>query len=379
MTFPGRDMRQGTFTAGTVGSASTIPTTVTVNCGFIPTKVELINMTLLNTTMAGGPPVINPGANYLTYRAVWQEQFASSATPFTLVEALAPAASVANVSVSAVGRVTTNGISAYNGQVTPASSSQNSLVLGPQISGTNTAIATGTFTITSTATLYPGATILMTRNSVNKQLGGMYFTVATVASGTTFTIANAGWLNTANFTNGAETFKVQLVSVPPYYYPALATVVSISAANPAVVTTSVNMGLTVGQVVRLRVPSVFGMTQANNITGIISAVSGNQITLGGTTGAFSLNNAVDSSAFTAFAWPAASSVPLSYATVTPVGSGPTLESAGFYNFDSLADATDNFSYQGFVVGSSILNTASATVFGITAGDVFAWTAWRADQ
>ena len=375
MTFPGRDMRQGTFTAGTTGSAGTIPTTVNVNCGFVPTKVELINMTLLNTTMAGGPPVVNPGANYLTFRATWMEQFASSATPFTMLEALTPSAATISLGV-----ITSNGISAYNGQVTPPSSSMNSIVLGPTISGTNTN-TNGTFTISSTATLYPGAIVLMTKNSVNKQLGGMYFTVDTVASSTTFTIANpTTWLSVGGkFTNGAETFKVQLVTVPPYYYPSLATVVNISAANPAVVTTSVSMNLTVGQVVRLRVPAAFGMTQANNITGIVSAVSKNQITLGGTTGAFSLNNAVDSSAFTAFAWPAATGVPFTYSTVTPVGSGPTLESAGYYNTDGLSDATQNASYQGFVVGSNILNTASTTVFGVTPGDVFAWTAWRADQ
>jgi hypothetical protein len=369
MTFPGRDMRQGTFTVG-----STVPDTQVINCGFIPTKVELINMTLLNTSMAGGPPVANPGANYLTYRAVWNEQFASSATPFTLVEALTPSALT-----SSIGRITSNGISAFTSQITPSSSSQNSMALGPKIAGTNTAIATATFTITSTATLYPGALILMTANSVNKQLGGMLFTVNTVASGTTFTIANAGWLNTANFTNGAETFFVQLVSVPPLYYPKSAVITAITAANPAVVTTSVNLGLTVGQQVRLRVPSTFGMTQANNVTAIVSAVSGNQVTLGGTTGAFSLGNGLNSSAFTAFAWPAASSVPFNYAQLIPIGSGPTLEGSGLYNFDSLADATANTGYQGFVVGSGILNTPSGTVFGATAADVWAWTAWRADQ
>src|SRR5712672_878532 len=123
MTFPGRDMRQGTFTAGTTGSASTIPTTVNVNCGFVPTKVELINMTLFNTTMAGGPPVVNPGANYLTFRATWMEQFASSVTPFTMIEALTPSAATVSI-----GRVLTNGISAYHGQVTPPSNNMNSLV-----------------------------------------------------------------------------------------------------------------------------------------------------------------------------------------------------------------------------------------------------------
>src|SRR6185437_7666116 len=175
-------------------------------------------------------------------------------------------------------------------------------------------------------------------------------------------------------------FNVQLVMVPPYFYPSLATVVNISQANPAVVTTSVNLGLTIGQEVRLRVPQAFGMTQANNVIGIISAVSGNQITLGGTTGAFSLNNGVDSSAWTAFAWPAVTVPPsLNYATLTPIGSGPTISQNLLYNDDLLGDATQNISFDGFIVGSSVLNTPSTTVFGVTAGDVFAWTAWRADQ
>lgn len=370
MTFPGRDMRQGTFTVG-----SSLPDTETVNLGFVPTRVELINMTLLNTTIAGGPPLINPGATYLTYRATWAQQFASSATPFTLIEGLAPAASVTNVNVSAVNAVKTNGITIYDG----SANFGQAFALGPKISGSNTAKATATFTITSTATLFPGALILMTSNSVNKQLGGMMFTVNTVPSSTTFTIANGSWLNTANFTNGAETFNVQLVTVPPLYYPKSSVITNISAANPAVVTTSVNLGLTAGQQVRIRVPSVFGMTQANNLTAIVSSVSGNQITLGGTTGAFSLNNSLDSSAFTAFAWPAATSVPFNYAQITPIGSGPTLDGSGFFNTDGISDATVNTAFQGFTVGSGILATPSSTVFGVTAGDVFQWTAWRADQ
>jgi hypothetical protein len=373
MTFPGRDMRQGSFTAGILGTATSIPTTVNVNLGFIPTKVELINMTAIANMTAATPPV-NSTAFYYIYRAVWQQEFASFTTPFTLVEGLTPSAATSSVS-----HILTNGISSYNGQITPPTSNQFSLSLGPIIAGTNTATATGTFTITSTATLFPGATILMTKNTVNKQLGGMYFTVATVPSATTFTIANAGWLAAGSFTNGAETFNVQLVATPPYYYPQLATIVSISQANPAVVTTSVNLNLQPGEVVRLRVPNAFGMTQANNITGIVSASAANQITLGGTTGAFTLNNSINTSAFTAFTWPLATGVPFNYATVTPIGSGPTINATAIYNYDMLDDAQANTSFQGFTVGSLILNTATATVFGIVAGDVLAWTAWRADQ
>lgn len=370
-------MRQGSFTAGIAGTAGSIPTTVNVNCGFLPTKVELINMTAIANMTAAAPPV-NSTAFYYIYRAVWQQEFASFTTPFTLIEGLTPSAATSSVS-----HLLTNGISLYNGQVLPPSLNQDSLLLGPIITGSNTATATGIFTVSSTATLYPGATILMTKNSVNKQLGGMYFTVFAVLSPTTFSIQNAGWLNAGSFTNGAETFNIQLVSsptgTPPYFYPSLGTIVSITQANPAVVTTSVNLNLTAGQVIRLRVPAAFGMTQANNVTAIISAVSGNQITLGGTTGAFTLNNSLNTTAFTAFTWPLATGVPFNYATVTPVGSGPQITATGFYNADTLEDATQNISFNGFSVGSLLLNTASATVFGIVAGDVFAWTAWRADQ
>ena len=373
MTFPGRDMRQGSFTAGTVGISTTIPTTVNVNTGFVPTKVELINMSALTSMVTGTPPT-NPGGNYLIYRAVWQQEFASAGVPFTLIEGITP-----SVLTSSVNPVITNGISVYNGQVLPASLNASSLLLGPKITGSNTTKATATFTISSTATLFPGAMILMTGNTVNKTLGGQYFTVNTVPNSTTFTIANGGWLNTSNFTNGAEVFAVQLVSTPPYYYPQSSTIANISAANPAVVTTTLSLNLQVGQVVRIRVPSSFGMTQANNLTAIVSAVSGNQVTLGGTTGAFSLNNGLNTSAFTAFAWPSSGTIPIQYATLTPIGSGPTLEASGYYNVDGLSDATQNASFQGFTVGAGILNTASSTVFGVTAGDVFAWTAWRSDQ
>ncbi len=368
MPFAEHYMRQGTFTAGTLGSAGTIPTTVSVNCGFLPSRVELINMSAL-TAMTGGPPVANPGANYLTYRALWEQAFADAVIPFTLVEAMSPSALT-----SSIQPVLANGITLYDGHA--ASPSQ--LVLGSAIAGTNTAIATATFTITSTATLYIGATILMTANSVNRQLGGMFFTVATIPNTTTFTIANAGWLNTANFTNGAETFNVQIVTTPSLYYPANAQIVSISkAASGAVVTTSTNTRLTVGQQVRLYVPSIYGMTQANFKTAVISAVSGNQVTLGGAN-SLGVSNGLNSSTFSTFAWPDAGSVPISPAIMVPMGSGPYPNALGNYTYTTLEDATINEAYQGFQVGSGILATASTTVFGVTAGDVFAWTAWRAD-
>ena len=138
-----------------------------------------------------------------------------------------------------------------------------------------------------------------------------------------------------------------------------------------VVTTSTNHGYTVGQQVRIRVPAALGMVQANNLQGVITAVTATTFTIG----------SIDSSSFTAFGWPAVASVPFTPATVTPIGSGPTpttfLPNVQYY-YDGLDDATTNQQFQGFSVGTNILVTASTTVLGITASDVFSWTAWRQD-
>jgi len=374
MPFAEHFMVQNTFTV-----PATLPAQVNINLGFIPTKVEIIDKTAL-LSMVSGTPLINPGANYLFYRGTWNNDFS---TGLTLVEAQAPAASIANVPVSTASIVTANGISPYDG----AAASPTQLVLGPKINGTTITKATGTFTLSSTASLFPGSTVLITNRGtgaaslgvVNPALGGMFFTVDTVPTSTTFTIANSGnWLNTASFTDGAQTFSVQLVTTPALYYPQNAQIVFISAANPAVVTTSTNTNLTVGQQVRLRVPRYFGMTQADGLVGIVSAVSGNQVTLGGI-------RFVNSSAFTAFSFNSGvagiTSVPYSPAMLIPMGSGPSVASGPpivTYNVDVLDDATDNQAFQGFTVGSSILQAASATVIGVTAGDIISYVAWRGD-
>jgi hypothetical protein len=340
----------------TAAQSATLPATINVNCGFLPSRVVLTNETQYGSLATG----------FKTIQNLWWDATNPTVTKLQYLNAsgtgLLPGALASNT-----------GISLYDGHA----ASPNQLQLGAKITGSNTAKATGVFTVSSTASLYAGATILMTGNTVNKQLAGMMFTVNSVIDGTTFNIANAGWLNTANFTNGAETFYVQLVLVPGLYYPQNAQIVSISQANPAVVTTSTNTNLTVGQQVRLYVPSVFGMTQANFVTGVVSAVSGNQITLGGAN-MFGVNNGVNSSAYTAFAWPAATAVPFSPATMVPMGSGPYPVTTNAYLADTLLDATINTAYQGFVINTGILVTASSTVIGVVASDVFSWTAWRAD-
>jgi hypothetical protein len=142
------------------------------------------------------------------------------------------------------------------------------------------------------------------------------------------------------------------------------------------------MALSVGQQVRLYVPKVFGMTQANFTTAVVSSIAANQITLGGAAlgpnGGWGVKNGLDSSAFTAFVWPLAAGVPYSPAYVVPIGSGPYPEGLGYYNVDTIQDATINTAYQGFTIGTNILVASSASVIGTTVNDVYSWTAWRGD-
>jgi hypothetical protein len=360
MTFPGRAMVQGTFTA-----PASLPGVQLVNCGFIPSKVQLINRTAL-TSMVTGTPLINPGANYLGFQWDWNTDFGSTVTQ---VLAMAPAASVTNVPVVSNGVITSNGIAAYNGQI--AAPGINSVTLGATVTAGALSKASAA-SMTSTAHgLSTGDQIVITgpftATTAMNQLGGIRFTV-TVTNANAFTIPIN--TNVANFTATTVTTYRKVLN-PAYYYPQNTVITGITAANPMVVTTATNHGFTVGQAVRLNVPAVMGMTQANNIAAVITAVTATTFTLG----------SVDSSAFTAFGWPATTSVPFNPARVIPIGSGPTpttfLPSVQ-YNYDTLDDATTNQAFQGFSVGSNILVAASTTVLGVTASDVISWTAWRQD-
>ncbi len=199
------------------------------------------------------------------------------------------------------------------------------------------------------------------------QLGGMVFTVTVIDANTVSIPINT---NTANFTATTVTTWRKVI-VGPLFYPQRAFITGITAANPCVVTTSTNHGYTVGQQVRLLVSRPFGMTQINNLQSVITAVTATTFTLGN----------LDSSAFTAFAWPAVTSLPFTQPEVVPIGSAPvftTFLPNVQYAYDTLEDATNNQGFQGFIIGAGLLQTASSSVIGVTANDVLSWTAWRAD-
>lgn len=321
---------------------ATLPARININCGFLPTKIMITNETQYGSLATGNENI---------QTMFWDSNFPTQ-TNITYLNAAGTA--------MLPGAVTTNGIALYDGH--------NSVQLGSQITGTTITKANPAVATATAHGLQTGDVILMTNNAVMTQLGGLAFTV-TVTGANTFTIPIN--TNTANFT--AETsFKFKRVVVGSLFYPAHATIDAITAANPMVVSTTVNHGLQVGQQVRLNVPAIYGMTQANNIQSVITAVTATTFTLGN----------VDSSAFTAFAFPGpvATAGAASPAKVIPIGSAPVPVTSGLLTYydDLLVDSTLNQQFQGFIIGTGLLLTSTSGVIGVTASDVFSWTAWRGD-
>lgn len=170
-------------------------------------------------------------------------------------------------------------------------------------------------------------------------IAGMDFTAGTVVANTSVALAYMG-------APGAAGTGGSLRKVPFYarYYPRWRYITAITQASSAVVTLSVTHGFTVGQLVRLIVPSEFGMTQMNGLLGTVTAIStvANTITLD-----------IDSTSFSAFAFPssATAAAGITFAQVVPVG-----EAASGSYANLLDDATDNQSVTGVIIGTGVQTT-----------------------
>src|SRR3990167_4362958 len=161
-----------------------------------------------------------------------------------------------------------------------------------------------------------------------QQLGGIDFTVGynTLTTGT-FSLDYMAQIV------AGTTGSWMKIKYNPLYYPRRRYITKITQASSAVITLSVTHGYTVGQQIRVVVPDAFGMVEMDGLQATITAInttttSGNTITVD-----------VDSSAFTAFAFPLTADVPFSPAMVVPFGEDTPLALAN--SLDILGDATVN--------------------------------------
>lgn len=183
---------------------------------------------------------------------------------------------------------------------------QNNTINNPGASVVVTAISGAqppVVTTPSTAGLVANSSVVRIFNTAGAlQLGGIDFTVGTIVNNTSFTLAYAQAIVAAA---GPGTYRI--IPFNPYFYPNTRTITNIysppAAPNTTIVTLSVTHYYQVGQQIKFVIPTVtaayFGMTQLNDMYATIINVG--QADANGVTNTITVN--INSSAFTAFAWP----------------------------------------------------------------------------
>ena len=159
------------------------------------------------------------------------------------------------------------------------------------------------------------------------QIGGMDFTISSV-TGANFTLLGLPATGLNGFAAAATAVTARRISEFSAVEPAFLFVTQISQALQAVVRVSTAHRYVVGMKVHFSVPSSFGMREIDQLTGTIVAVT-----------AYTFTVDINSSGFTAFAFPLSTASPTAplFATVAPAGQSTqqnptTLQYTG-YNFD----------------------------------------------
>jgi hypothetical protein len=231
-----------------------------------------------------------------------------------------------------------------------------SVALTSVSAGATPVVATG-----NTAGLTDGDIVRLYNVTGGLQLNGLDFTIDTINANVSFELAYMVQI----VLTGAGTFRK--IPYNPIYYPRARYISSITQAAQAVVKLTVTHGYKVGQVVRFIVPSVagsavsYGMTEMNNLQGTILAIDlvNNTITVD-----------IDSSGFTAFAFPTTALAASGFtpAQVVPIGQN-TAESLDA-GVDILTDATVNEALVGIQLIAGAFSPAGQ------ANDVIYWVAGK---
>lgn len=199
------------------------------------------------------------------------------------------------------------------------------------------------------------------------QIAGMNFQISSV-SGAGYTLIG---LDSSGFAAAATAGFTRRISKYAAVDPQFLFVTKITQASSAVITCSVDptQYYVKGMKVRLSVPASFGMTQMNGLTGTITALSA---------AAYTMTVDIDSSAFSAFAFPASTSSPTAqlFATVAPAGAhtffDPATSTQYGYDFQFQPFRTGQFVPYMFLAGGA-QSPAGANL------DVINWIAYKMEN
>lgn len=195
------------------------------------------------------------------------------------------------------------------------------------------------------------------------QIAGMDFTISSV-SGAGFTLLG---LDASGFAAPATAVTARRISQLAAVEPRYLYITDISQASQAVVTVSVAHNYVVGELVYFSVPQSFGMQEISGLTGKIVDVDTYTMTVN-----------IDSSNFTAFAFPASADVPTTrlFATLGPAGQRTQ------QNYLTGAQTGYDFNYPPFHTGqfspfmylaAGVLSPAGSN------GDVISWQACKSES
>jgi len=263
-----------------------------------------------------------------------------------------------------------------------------------QVKGANIAVASfvpgqpTVFTASAPHGLRVGDNVRIVSMTSAPELGGLVMTVTAVGGGgTTFTTLLD---STNSLTSVGVVYKVgnAFLPQPSLYYPEWRAIASITLANPMGVTLLVRQVYQIGDVVRFNIPTVFGMQELNTTQNGLP-VEFTVIAVNNAVGTQSVTLAVDSTAFTAFAWPLAAEYPFSLPVMIPQGEGNinNFQSFGvvpaplpYGNQNILGFATQNQGANGILIGAGDGTAASSTggLIGATT-DTWVWTAFTSLQ
>ncbi len=209
-------------------------------------------------------------------------------------------------------------------------------VVEPQAANAITAITAASPAVVSQTNTYSNDDIIQFYGTTGMlQISGMNFQISS-NSGSAYTLIG---LRAAGFAAAATAGFTRRISKYAAVDPQFLYVTEITQATQAVVRTSVDPTnyYVVGMKVHFSVPASFGMTQINQLTGTITAMSAANYTM---------TVDIDSTAFTAFAFPTSASSPTAqlFATIAPAGAATKKDPI------TLVETGYNFQYQGFHTG-----------------------------
>lgn len=229
---------------------------------------------------------LNAPANTEFVEASWSLGMNNGSALVRSYTAAAPATEVAVVAADGIGQVDTslqNSLGAPNTGVTAISQA------GPAV-----------VSLPSTAGLANGDVVRVSASTGMLQIAGWDFTIGGLVANTSFELS---FLDSTLFAAAATAGTIRRVNNPPLYSPRQFLITNISQAAEARVTVSVTSDVAVGEEIAFVLPDDYGMGEINGLRGTVVRVG--QADASGFTNTFDVD--IDSSAFTAFAFPASAS------------------------------------------------------------------------